>query len=133
MSANHPAAKDVSPHMRKLILLLATVALLASAFSANAVAGDPPVRAAATKTVKIGDSYFSPKSIKVRKNDIVKWVWGVDGATETSVEHNVRGYKGNIFQSPDKVKGIYRKRITRTTLVVCTIHPTTMKMKITVR
>ena len=116
--------------MRKLTLLVAALALLA--FTATATAGDPPATKAATKTVRIGDSFFTPKSLKVKKGTIVKWVWGVDGEDETFVEHNVEGTKGNKFLSPDKTSGSYKKRITRTTSVICNIHPTTMRMKITV-
>ena len=119
--------------MRKPSLLLALVALpVFGATGVHAVAADSPATAAGTKTVRVGDSYFSPKALKVRKNTIVKWVWGVDGETETFIEHNVQGTKGNKFLSPDKTTGTYRKRITRTTSVICNIHPTTMKMKITV-
>ena len=116
--------------MRKPILLLALAAVPAVATGAHAA--DEPVRAAATKTVKVGDSYFAPRSIRVRKGTYVKWVWGVDGDTETYVEHNVKGYRGNRFLSPDMTEGSYRRRITRTTSVLCTIHPTSMRMKITV-
>jgi plastocyanin len=121
--------------MRKLILLFAAIALVVAATAAGtASAGDPPAHAAATKTVTIGDNFFSPKTLKVRKGTIVQWVWGPDNSG-TAVEHNVTGAKGNRFASEDTMKPDkpFRKRITRTTNVICTIHPTTMKLKITVK
>ena len=119
--------------MRKLILLLIPAVLLVCAATAVATAGGAPAHAAATRTVGVGDSYFTKKTLRVKKGTVVKWVWGAssdDGATVS--EHNVRGIKGNRFLSKDKTDGTYSKRITRTTTVICTIHPTIMRMKITV-
>jgi plastocyanin len=122
--------------MRKLIATLAVVALPAAGFAAaGASAADPPVTKAATKTVQLGDNFFKPKSLKVKKGTILRFVWG-PGNEGTAVEHNVTGIRGNKFTNgedttrPDKP---FRKRITRTTTIVCTIHSTTMKMKVTVR
>ena len=122
--------------MRKLIAVLAIAALVvtvAAGFSVTASAGDPPAGAAGTKTVTIGDAFFKPKSLKVRKGTIVRWIWG-PGNSGTMVEHNVTAVKGNRFHSEttSKPDNPVRQRITRTTTVICTIHPTVMRMKITV-
>jgi plastocyanin len=123
--------------MRKLIAVLALAALLvtaAVAFATNAVAGGSGAHAAAaTKTVTIGDNFFKPKTLKVKKGTFVQWVWGPDNSG-TVVEHNVTGAKGNRFASHDETKPDkpYKRKITKTTTVICTIHPTTMKMTIKV-
>jgi plastocyanin len=119
--------------MRKLIAVVAVVPVLAVVASV-ASADDPPARAAATKTVVIGDNFFSPKTLKVTKGTTVQWTWG-KGNTGTAVEHNVMGTKGNKFgPTPDTLRPDrpVRKRITKTTTVYCTIHSTTMKMTIKV-
>ena len=120
--------------MRKPIAAVAVLSLSA-AFAANAAAGDPPATKAATRTVELGDNFFKPKSLTVRKNTILRFVWGPDNEG-TLVEHNVTGVKGNKFTNgEDTVKPDrpYRKRITRTTSIVCTVHPTTMKMTVKVK
>jgi plastocyanin len=127
--------------VRKLLVLL-LAAVLTSAFAATAIAsgdGDAAVRAAKTRTVDVRDSYFaapgrdrSIRTIRVRKGTIVKWVWGKDGAG-TGVEHNVRGYRGQKFRSEYMTEGTFRKRIKRTTRILCDVHATTMRMKIRVR
>lgn len=122
--------------MRKPIAVLAAAALLLAlgvAFAATAGASDPAVRTATTRTVVLGDNFFKPRTLRVRKNDIVRFLWG-PGNEGTDVEHNVTGAKGNRFASEDTARpdAPYRRRITRTTNVICTIHPTTMTMKITV-
>jgi len=118
--------------VRKLVALFVPVALIAASVPA-ATADDASVQAAKTRTVRVGDNFFSPKTITVKKRTIVKWVWGTDGATETDVEHNVRGWKGNKFRSAYKTEGSYRKRITKTTRILCDVHATTMRMTIKVK
>ncbi len=92
--------------MRKSIVLLAALPAL-SLLGANATADDAPVRAAATKTVEVRDNFFSKagsdsnlKSLRIRKDTIIKWVWGEDGQG-TEVEHNVTCIKGNKCRTED--------------------------------
>ena len=90
--------------MRKLIVLAALVALAVAAIPAFA----------ATKTVKVDDNFFSPKTLRLSKGDKIKFVW------TGSAPHNVKGAGINIGT---------RKSGTRTVTVrkagtfVCTIHP----------
>jgi plastocyanin len=121
--------------MRKLILLLAAVALLAAAtVTATASAGDPAAHAASTRSITLGDNFFSPKSVTVRKGTTLKFYWG-EGNVGTDQEHNVTGVKGNKFASEDTSRPDtpFRKKITKTTLIVCTIHSTTMKLSVKVK
>jgi plastocyanin len=120
--------------MRKTIAVLAALPLI-PVVAAHASSDDPPVHKAATRTITLGDNFFKPKAITIRKGTILKFNWGPDN-TGTEVEHNVTGVKGNKFDStedtmrPDRP---FRKRFTRNSLVVCTIHPTTMKLKVTIK
>ena len=105
--------------MRKPIALLATAGLAAAAVPA----------VAATRTVKVDDDFFSPKTLSVKKGTTVKWTWVGDAP------HNVRAVKGpQRFGSSIKSSGTYRKTLRRkgTYRIVCTIH-SGMTMKLTVR
>ena len=120
--------------MRKSIAVLAVLPLLA-VLAANATADDPPVHKAATKTVQLGDNFFKPKSLTVKKGTTLKFIWG-PANSGTDVEHNVTAVKGNKFTNgedtmkPDKP---YTHKITKSTTIVCTIHSTTMQLKVKVK
>ena len=121
--------------MRKLILLAAAVALIVAAtITATASAGDPTAHAAGTRTVTVGDNFFSPKSMTVKKGTTLSFQWG-KGNAGTDQEHNVTGVKGNRFATKDLTHPAkpFRKKITKTTLIVCTIHSTTMELKVKVK
>ena len=120
--------------MRKSIAVLAALPVLPLVAS-NATADYPPVHKAATRTVQLGDNFFKPKSMTIRKGTILKFIWGPDNSG-TEVEHNVTGIRGNKFTNGEdttKPDRPFRKRITRNTSIVCTIHSTTMKLKVTVK
>jgi plastocyanin len=120
--------------MRKSIAVLAVLPVL-PVLAANAAADDPPVTKAATKTITLGDNFFKPKTITIKKGTILKFNWGTNNSG-TEVEHNVTGVSGNKFPGtedtakPDKP---FKKRFTKSSLVVCTIHSTTMKLKVKVK
>jgi plastocyanin len=121
--------------MRKLFAVIAVVPVLTAVAVSGASADDPPVHAAATRTIELGDNFFKPKAVTVKKGTVLRFVWGPNNSG-TTVEHNVTGVKGNTFKStPDTTRPAapFRKRITKTTSIVCTIHATTMKLKVTVK
>ena len=64
--------------MRVLIALIAGVALLSAA----------PAHGAATKTVNLGDNYFAPKTLKVKRGTTVTWKW--PGFEEAGDVHDVK-------------------------------------------
>ena len=120
--------------MRKTIAVLAALPLL-PVVAAHASSDDPPVTKAATKTITLGDNFFKPKTITVAKGTILKFNWGPNNSG-TDVEHNVTGVSGNKFDStPDTTKPSkpFKKRFTRNSLVVCTIHSTTMKLRVKIK
>jgi hypothetical protein len=122
--------------MRKTIALLAALPVLPLvAVNAAAANDDPPVRQAATRTIELGDNFFKPKAITIRKNTILKFNWGPNNAG-TMDFHNVAGVRGNKFDAtedtmrPDRP---FRKRFTKNSTVVCTIHSTTMILKVKIK
>jgi hypothetical protein len=121
--------------MRKSIALLAVLPVLPVAAASAVADDDPPVTKAATRTIELGDNFFKPKSITIRKNTILKFNWGRNN-TGTQDFHNVAGVKGNKFKAtedtmrPDRP---FRKRFTKNSTVVCTIHATTMILKVKIK
>jgi plastocyanin len=121
--------------MRKTIAVLAALALLPVVAAHASTDDDPPVTKAATKTITLGDNFFKPKTITVKKGTILKFNWGPDN-TGTLDLHNVTGVSGNKFKSTEdttKPDRPFRKRFTKNSLVVCTIHSTTMKLRVKIK
>jgi plastocyanin len=106
--------------MKRMFALLAALALL-GALAVPALA--------ATKSIALRDTFFSPKSVTVKKGTTVKWVW------RGRLPHNVTVRKGPAkFHSSTKTKGSFSKKLTKrgTYRIVCTIHPgmnLTLKVK----
>jgi plastocyanin len=111
-------------------LIVAGVAALAVVPALSDASAPKPVR----KTVKVGDDYFAPLTVKVPVGSTIVWKWLVNSNT-----HDVKLKKGpkgvKKFQSDPattdysykrklKVKGKY--------VVICTFHQD-MKMTVTVR
>jgi len=109
--------------------LLATLALGALACALATAAPGAQVHAANTKTVKVGDDFFSKGKVTVKKDDRVKWTWG-DG---TKHKHTVTEEHGR-WTSKEKKTGTYRHKFgkTGTFNVYCATHPLDMKMKVVV-
>ena len=125
--------------MRRIILILAGLAALAAAAVAGpgATAGEqsagdrdaagPAPKAARTRTVSVRDNAFRPRRLTVRRRDVVRFVWrGTDNP------HNVTA-RGRSSRTTSRSGYVYRRRFSRTTRVICTIHPDTMRMTIRVR
>jgi plastocyanin len=120
--------------MRKTIAVLAVLPLL-PVVAAEASSNDPAVTKASTKTITIGDDFFKPKTITVKKGTTLQFEWGKNN-TGTLDEHNVAGVTGNKFKpTPDTTKPSkpFKKKFTKNSLVVCTIHSTVMKLKVKVK
>lgn len=106
------------------------------------------VAGAKTKTVQVKDDFFAPVSVKVKKNDKIKWSWdamngnshnvtlvkgpkGVKKGCKTTgkdayspliskCNKSASGAVGIKFTKKMNVKGNYK--------FICTIHPTVMTM-----
>jgi plastocyanin len=116
--------------MRRLAILAAAGAALLCAAPADA-------GSATRKTVHIGDNYFTPHSLKVRKGTRVTWKW--PGADVGGDVHDVKlksGPKGvkHFHSEPQSSDYRYTRKLTvvGTYRIVCTLHED-MRMKIVVR
>ncbi|MFY9264969.1 MAG: plastocyanin/azurin family copper-binding protein [Solirubrobacterales bacterium] len=116
---------------------IAFAAAAAASFVAAAVA--TPVFAGAsagiakTVNVTIGDNFFSPKSVTVKKNDSVRWDWN-----NTANRHNVRVSSGPSRFSSKTTRGesySYTKKFSRTGTyrLYCSRHEDDMKMTVRVK
>ena len=113
--------------MRKgWIGVLAGAALLSAA----------PAHGAARKTVTVGDNYFTPKTVSVKRGTTVTWRW--PGFEEAGDVHDVKlrsGPKGvKKFQSEAASTDYSFKRkltVAGTYKLVCTLHhEMTMTLKV---
>ncbi|HET7417633.1 MAG TPA: plastocyanin/azurin family copper-binding protein [Solirubrobacterales bacterium] len=119
---------------------VASAVLAALALSgASAAAAEAPARVKVSQ-VTINDFYFSPTAVNIRKGQAVRWVW----SSTNTYPHDVHLKKGpaNLkkkasystrtsavteahFQKSFETAGTYK--------FICTIHPTEMRMTVTVR
>ena len=99
--------------MKKILALAASATVLVAAVPALA----------ATKTVRVDDNVFSPKTLTVKKGTKLKFTWVGDAP------HNVRGAGINIGIRRSGSKTVTARR---GGTLVCTIHPG-MQMKLRVR
>jgi plastocyanin len=109
-----------------------------------AASAEAPAAAASNapkpKIVSVADFYFGPNRVTVKKGGSVKWVWASTN-TEPHDVHLKKGPKGL------KKAGTYSTKTTAVTNAkfkkvfetpgtynfICTIHPTEMKMTVTVK
>jgi plastocyanin len=105
---------------KKALALAALSAVGVSAGAAAAHAGDGPgAEAAATRTIRLKDSYFSPSSVRTSGKATVRFVWA------GKLGHNLVGRR--IPSSYERAR-IRHKALTRTYgrgsyKFTCTIHP----------
>jgi len=106
--------------MKKLLSLLAAAGVVA-------VVAVPSF--ASTKTIKVGDNFFKPRTVTVSNHTTVKWVF------RGAVAHNVTVTRGPVkFHSRTMASGSFKHTMTRggTYKIICTIHPG-MEMTLKVR
>jgi plastocyanin len=110
--------------MSRLILPIALLAL------AVALPGGATGSTAKTKTVKVGDDFYSPTKVTIHVNDIVKWDWG----TGTDNEHQVIDVNSD-WMSKKKTSGTFKHRFKKsgTFKVTCSEHPDDMKLTVKVK
>jgi plastocyanin len=110
--------------MRKLVLI-GVVAAFAAVPAVSALASTP------TKKVTVGDNFFKPKTLTIKRGTKVTWVWHSFG-----IFHNVTVKSGPVkFRSHNKSGGTFSHLFTKkgTYHLYCTLHPTKMKETIIVR
>jgi plastocyanin len=116
-------------------LVVAATAVIAVAVPALASPGAGA--AAKQKVVDVGDDYFMPTSLNLRKGTKVKWVWRGVQQHDVTLRKGPKGVKKSQWRSPGtSVTGFHWSRtfkIGGTYRFWCTLHPTQMKMTVTVR
>jgi plastocyanin len=123
--------------VRARIALGFLIAAVALAVAGASAASGPKVGAAKTKTktVKVGDDYYSPVKLTVKKGTKIKWSW-LDDNTDThdvrlkSGPHGVKKFKSAIAASDFT----YSKKLTvpGRYKIYCSLHRT-MKETIIVK
>lgn len=86
-----------------------------------------PASGSGTRTVKVGDDFFSPTRLSVRRRTVVRWRW------TGSEPHNVTVTRGpGKFRSRTQTSGSFAHRFTRrgSYTLVCTIHGFSMKIRV---
>jgi plastocyanin len=112
---------------------LRVIAALAGAALFSAV----PAQGAATKTVTLGDNYFAPKTLKVKRGTKVAWRWpGFDAGGDV---HDVKLRSGpagvkKFHSEAASTDYTFKRKLTKagTYRIVCTLHEE-MRMTVKVR
>jgi plastocyanin len=112
--------------VRRALALVAGVALFSAA---------PAALAASKKTVKVGDNFYTPKTLTVSKGTTVTWKWpGFDQAGDVHDVSLKSGPKGvKKFHSDSAATDYSFKRkltVPGTYKIVCTLHE---DMRMTIR
>jgi plastocyanin len=110
------------------------VALLGVAAAAAQAPKKPPVK------VTVNDFYFAPTAVTIKKGRAVKWVWS---------SYNTYPHDVHLKQGPKALKNKSRFSTTTTAVTdahfqrtfevpgtykfICTVHPSEMKMTVTVK
>jgi plastocyanin len=85
---------------------------------------------AATRSVRVDDDFFKPRTLTVTKGTTVKWNFRGDN------QHNVQVKRGpRRFHSALKRSGSFKRtmRVRGTYRIVCSIHQPDMRMKLIVQ
>jgi plastocyanin len=102
--------------------------LVAACVSAAVAAALAVPAFAATKTIKVDDNVFAPRSTTAKKGDTLNFRWVGDAP------HNVKTTKGpQSFGSKVQRSGSYKVKVRRagSYTIVCTIHPgMTLKLRV---
>src|ERR1700736_5094258 len=101
-------------------LVVAASLLLAAGGAVAGTAGASAPSQTPTKTIKLGDNFFSPKSVTITAGTVVTFQW------TGSNTHNVTVIKGpEKFTSPNQSDGTYDHTFkkTGTYKITCTFHP----------
>jgi plastocyanin len=118
---------------------LAAAAVVVAALGATAASAEAPRRPKPV-IVTVNDFYFAPDAVTIHKGRAVKWIWS---------EFNTYPHDVHLKKGPKNLKNrasysthttavtdaTFKKVFERagTYRYVCTIHPTEMKLTITVR
>ncbi len=126
--------------VRGLTRIGIAVALIALAIGALAATGiaSPLAKGKKPEKVKVEDNFYTPTTVKVKKNGKVSWKWGQDfnqhnvtlkkgpkGVNKSKFTSQTTGAEGFKFTKKFKKPGKYN--------FYCTIHSDVMKMTVKVK
>jgi len=123
--SQHPVSTTVRGLIAGAALVAVTLAGVAVGTAGATVASQNPP----TKTIKLGDNFFSPSKVTVAAGTVVTFQW------TGSNTHNVTVVKGpQKFTSPNQSDMTYVRTFTKpgTYKIVCTFHPG-MNLTLTVK
>ena len=102
---------------------LAVLVIAATAFTAVPAQGAEAV----TVGVSVRDDLFSPRTLTVRRGTVLRFVW-----RRTRNPHNVCA-SGRCSRTTRRSGFVYRRTARRSTTLICTVHPTQMRLRLRVR
>lgn len=113
------------------------IAVAAIAASGLALALAPAQAGTSTKrVVDVGDYYYSPAKMTVKRNTIVVWRWPEGGgdAHDVVLKRGPRGVKkfaSDVYLADE----VYRRRlrVPGRYSIICSLHPDSMRQTITVK
>jgi plastocyanin len=86
------------------------------------------------KTVRVGDYFLTPKKLTVPPNSTIAWKWNDGDSHNVTLRKRPKGVKAfhSAIASSDYT---YRHKLVKkgTYVVICTLHPDTMRQTITVK
>lgn len=108
--------------------------LIIAVLAAGALGAETAAAKGSKTTVKVGNNFFDPEKKKIRKGTNVRFKWSGGGPV-----HNVtkkRGPAGKFASETTSSKGVnFSRRFKQrgTYRLLCTIHPSQMNLKLTVK
>lgn len=111
--------------VRRLTLLGALGGLAALLGGGQGAAAEQQAQAS-LENVSVRDDFFSRRRVTVSRGETVRFVW-----RRTRRLHNVSG-GGRASRTTRRSGFVYRRRFFRSTRLVCTIHPDSMRMTVRV-
>jgi plastocyanin len=129
--------------MKSMVQRKRWVAAGAAALGCAAVVPVPTSSAASqpkvvTKTVSVGDDYFKPTKLTIKKHNAINFVWKKSNfdSHNVTLTKGPKGVKHSKFTSITGTTGVHFKRqftTSGTYHFICTIHPGTMNLTVVVK
>jgi plastocyanin len=115
---------------------MAVAALAATGLTAAVVPAQAGQRKVVKKSVAIGDYYFAPAKLTVKRDTYVYWKWpagGGDGhdVVLTKGPKGAKKFASDVFFADEKFR--QKLKVAGTYRIVCSLHPDEMKQTIVVK
>jgi plastocyanin len=110
--------------------------LVLAALAAAAAGLATPALAASSKTVRVGDDFFAPRTLTVDKGTSLVFRWNAENQNPHDVQ--VTSAPSGVTKWRSQVKRTnytFRRTVTKagTYKLICSIHPTMMRLTVRVR